>query len=135
MFAVQFFIQQPDNGVTSKSSSLNNIQTSYLYKANDSEKVINFILPESVSGYGALTFIIVMGDSACIISINGGLVSTTLSETGVTVGNLLGTITVMAIKESSKVRIKCVSSKTGIPVTIMPLRKDVAIDSAWCSEG
>lgn len=105
----------------------------YTYNADSSQTAVNFVLPESVSGYGSLPFLVVMGNAICVIGVSGGSVSSSLSSTGVSAANLLGEITVRAIKENSKVRIKCTGTIAAIPITILSLRQGVTIESGWCS--
>lgn len=134
---MQFFTESPGKGVASKSSALADVRTTYLrkytYTADSSQTAINFVLPEAVSGYGSLPFLVVMGNAACIVGVSGGSVSSSLSTTGVSAANLLGEIAVRAIKENSKVRIKCTGTTAGVPITILSLRQGVTIENGWCS--
>lgn len=101
---------------------------------NDTQTAINFVLPEAASGYGYLPFIVVLGNSIGLVCVTGGEVLTTLSSTGVNSVTLIGnTITALAIKENNKVRIKCATSASDVPVTILSLRQGVTIENGWCA--
>ena len=124
--------------VASKNSALVDVRTNYLrkytYTADSSQTAINFVLPEAVSGYGYLPFIVVLGNSIGLVCVIGGAVLTTLSSTGVNSATLIGnTISALAIKENNKVRIKCATSAADVPITILSLRQGVTIERGWCS--
>ena len=124
--------------VASKNSALTDVQTLYLkkytYTANGTESAVNFVLPEAVSGYGYLPFIVVLGNTICLVCITGGAVSTTLSSEGVLSATLIGpNVTALAINENGKIRVKCATNAMGIPITILPLRQGITIENAWCS--
>ena len=100
----------------------------------DSENSINFILPSSVSGYAYLPFLIIIANNIAVINVTGSAVGSSLSENGVVTSVIVGSgITAEAIKESGKVRIKCRSSQVSAPVSIIPLREGIKIESAYTS--
>lgn len=121
-------------GITSLNSALDNYLRRYAYTMANSENSINFILPSSVSGYAYLPFLIIIANNIAVINVTGSAVGSSLSENGVVTSIIVGSgITAEAIKESGKVRIKCRSAQVSAPVSIIPLREGIKIESAYTS--
>lgn len=119
-------------------SSLENIEAEYLrryaYELSDSENSISFILPSAVNDYAFLPFLIMIASNVAVINVTGTTIGSSLSTNGVTTTVIVGTgITAEAIKENGKLRIKCRSSQKEAPISIIPIRKGITIESAYTS--
>ena len=124
--------------VTQLNSALESVESGYLkrygYTMGASENSINFILPASISGWAYLTFLVVIANNIAAINVIGGEVESSLSSNGITLSIIVGSnITAESIKESGKIRVKCRTSQVSAPVSIIPLRKGVTIESAYTS--
>lgn len=97
-----------------------------------SDNSINFILPTSISSWAYLTFLVVIANNIAAINVIGGEVGSSLSSNGITISSIVGSnITAEAIKENGKIRVKCRTSQVSAPVSIIPLRERVTIESAY----
>lgn len=104
----------------------------YSYQLSDSEKAINIVLPSDISGYGYLTFIIAMGNSIYFVNVSGGDVESQLSSNGIESYRAIGSeVDIRAIKESGKIRIKCISAYNSLPVTVICLRQGISVENLW----
>lgn len=77
------------------NSALADIRTMYLrryyYQSTSGVwKALNVILPSTVSGYGYLPFIIVIGSGIYAINVVGGAVGGSLSPDGITYSKIIG---------------------------------------------
>lgn len=143
---MQFFIQRPGKRVTSKSSALADVRKEYLkryyYQSNNSEtwKAFNVALPASISNYGYIPLLVIVGTNIYALNITGQAIGSSLTDDGVVFNKLLGSteIYITAIREGSDnhVRIKftIMNDPVNFPVSIFSLREGVTIDSAWFSQ-
>lgn len=106
----------------------------YAYTIGASENSINFILPAQISNWAYLTFLIVIANNIAIINVMGGEVGSSLAADGITSSSIVGaSIKADAIKENGKIRVKCRTAQKSAPVSIIPLRENVTIESAYTS--
>ena len=120
------------------NSSLTAIESGYLkryaYTMGASENSINFILPAQISNWAYLTFLIVIANNIAVINVIGGEVGSSLAPDGIISSSIVGaSINAEAIKENGKIRVKCRTAQNSAPVSIIPLRENVTIESAYTS--
>lgn len=109
----------------------------YYYQSENATtwRAFNMILPASVSNYGYLPFLVVLGSNIYILNITGGSIGSTLTDDGVLFNKILGSteIYITAIKEGADnhVRIKftITNESVNVPVSIYSLREGVTISS------
>ena len=131
-------VNEERQAINELNSALESVESGYLkrygYTMGASENSINFILPASISGWAYLTFLVVIANNIAAINVIGDEVGSSLSSNGITLSIIVGSnITAESIKESGKIRVKCRTSQVSAPVSIIPLRKGVTIESAYTS--
>lgn len=132
--------------ITSLNSSLADMRKEYLkryyYQSANAEtwKAFNIALPASISNYGYIPLLAILGTNIYILNITSQAIGSSLTDDGVLFNKLLGSteIYITAVKEGSDnhVRIKftIMNEAVNLPVSIYSLREGVTIDSAWFSQ-
>lgn len=120
-----------------QNSALESVESEYLkrysYNLTAGQKAINIILPSEITGYAYLPFMIMMGGSIVFCSISGPNVSVdAMSGSGVTSETIIGAnVSVSAVNENNRLRIKCTATSDLLPVSIYCLRENVTVVSAY----
>ena len=115
------------------NSALSEQLPQYHYSGTETWKAFNFKIPANVSGYGYIPFLVVVAATVYVINVSGGSAGSELSPDAITTSKLLGDdIHFDAANENGQLRIKMLSSQSGrFPVTIIPLRKGISIESTY----
>lgn len=117
----------------SNNSALSGQLPQYHYPGIETWKAFNFRIPSNVSGYGYIPFLIVVAATIYVINVSGGSAGSELSPDAITTSKLLGDdIHFDAANENGQLRVKMLVSQSGrLPVTIIPLRKGISVESTY----
>ena len=116
-----------------RNSALSGQLPQYHYPGIETWKAFNFRIPSNVSGYGYIPFLIVVAATVYVINVSGGSAGSELSPDAITTSKLLGDdIHFDAANENGQLRVKMLVSQSGrLPVTIIPLRKGISVESTY----